>query len=130
MVFNGKFDLAWLRRYNIDFSSCRIWDCQLVHFILTGQKESYPSLNEVAEYYGLGTKLDQVKEEYWNNGIDTPRYSFIYSYRLSTTRLVFNRTDISFTEERSRTSLITDAKAYKLEQSRPVGTLGNGNQWY
>jgi len=70
--FNIKFDLHWINRYGINFSSKRIWDCQLVHFILTGQTESYPSLNGVAAYYGLGTKLDVVSSEYWKNDIDTP----------------------------------------------------------
>lgn len=70
--FNIKFDLHWIRRYGIIFNSKRIWDCQLVHFILTGQTQSYPSLNSVAAYYGLGTKLDVVSNEYWKNGIDTP----------------------------------------------------------
>jgi DNA polymerase I-like protein with 3'-5' exonuclease and polymerase domains len=38
---------------------------------LTGQKNAYPSLNEVAEYYGLPCKLDVVKTEYWEVGLDT-----------------------------------------------------------
>ena len=70
--FNIKFDLHWIRRYGITFSTKRIWDCQLVHFILSGQTASYPSLNGVAAHYGLGTKLDVVSTEYWKNGIDTP----------------------------------------------------------
>lgn len=70
--FNIKFDLHWLRKYGIKFKGKRIWDCQLVHFILTGQAKSYPSLNEVAAHYGIEQKLDTVKEEYWKNGIDTP----------------------------------------------------------
>lgn len=70
--FNIKFDLHWIRRYGISFSNKRIWDCQLVHFILTGQTASYPSLNGVAAYYDLGSKLDVVSTEYWKNGIDTP----------------------------------------------------------
>lgn len=70
--FNIKFDLHWLRKYGIEFNSKRIWDCQLVHFILTGQTHTYPSLNQVAEYYGLEAKLDEVAEQYWKNGIDTP----------------------------------------------------------
>lgn len=69
--FNIKFDLHWIRKYGIDFQDKRIWDCQLVHFILTGQSKPYPSLNQVCEHYGLETKLDVVKEEYWKNGIDT-----------------------------------------------------------
>lgn len=70
--FNIKFDLHWLRRYGINFSECRIWDCQLAHFIMTGQDKPYPSLNGVCEYHGLEQKIDVIKEEYWSNGIDTP----------------------------------------------------------
>ena len=72
ILFNAKFDLAWLRRYGLDYSHCRVYDCQLAHFILRSQQDSYPSLNGVAESLGLGQKLDEVKEQYWNNGIDTP----------------------------------------------------------
>lgn len=70
--FNIKFDLHWLRKYGINFVGKRVWDCQLVHFILRGQQHSYPSLNGVAEYYDLGSKLDVVATEYWGNKIDTP----------------------------------------------------------
>ena len=70
--FNIKFDLHWIRKYGISFMDKRVWDCQLVHFILTNQQNPYPSLNSVAEYYGLGNKLDVVATEYWSNGIDTP----------------------------------------------------------
>jgi DNA polymerase I-like protein with 3'-5' exonuclease and polymerase domains len=70
--FNIKFDLHWIRKYRLNFMDKRIWDCQLVHFILTGQQNPYPSLNSVAEYYGLGSKLDVVATEYWANKINTP----------------------------------------------------------
>ena len=69
--FNIKFDLHWLKRYGINFQSNKIWDCQLVHFILQGQQTPYPSLNQVCEHYGLETKLDVVSTEYWKNKIDT-----------------------------------------------------------
>lgn len=71
--FNIKFDLHWLRRYGINFHGKRIWDCQLVEYILSNQENSYPSLNATAEYYKLGSKLDEVKENYWKNGIDTDK---------------------------------------------------------
>ena len=70
--FNLKFDLHWIRKYRINFVGKRVWDCQLVHFILTGQQYPYPSLNSVAAYYDLGSKLDVVATEYWSNKIDTP----------------------------------------------------------
>ena len=69
--FNIKFDLHWLKRYGINFSNKRVWDCQLVHFILSGQKDTYPSLNKVAKYYNLDSKINTVAEEYWKNDIDT-----------------------------------------------------------
>lgn len=70
--FNIKFDLNWLQREGIydPSRSYRIWDCQLVHFIQTNQKHPYPSLNDVADYYGLPNKLDAVKK-LWEQGIDT-----------------------------------------------------------
>lgn len=71
--FNIKFDLHWLRRYGINFTGKRIWDCQLVEYVLSNQENSYPSLNATAEYYELGSKLDEVKENYWKNGIDTDK---------------------------------------------------------
>lgn len=70
--FNIKFDLHWLARYGIKFDTKRIWDCQVVHFIITGQTTSYPSLNFVSKFYGLESKLDIVSEQYWKCGIDTP----------------------------------------------------------
>tara|TARA_R110000772_G_scaffold83854_2_gene177356 strand:+ start:151 stop:1320 length:1170 start_codon:yes stop_codon:yes gene_type:complete len=71
--FNIKFDLHWLARYGITFANKRIWDCQLTEFILRNQSKAYPSLNGVSEYYDLGNKLDEVKENYWKNGIDTDK---------------------------------------------------------
>lgn len=69
--FNIKFDLHWLRRAGIDFSGKRIWDCQIGEFLLESQTNPYPSLNQACEKYGLSTKLDIVKTEYWDKGIDT-----------------------------------------------------------
>ena len=70
--FNIKFDLHWLQREGISFSGKKIWDCQLAEFILEDMKNPYPSLDQAAEKYGLPKKLDVVKTEYWDKGIDTP----------------------------------------------------------
>lgn len=72
ILFNGKYDLHWLRRYGIvPSASCRIFDCQLAFFILTAQKHRYPSLDQVAEWCGVEKKLDIVKTEYWDKKLDT-----------------------------------------------------------
>src|ERR1700722_14935156 len=69
--FNIKFDLHWLRKFGIELAGVTVWDCQLAHFILRHQRAVMPSLDEVAKYYGLGQKVDKIKE-YWEAGIDTP----------------------------------------------------------
>lgn len=69
--FNLKFDLTWARRYGILLSGIKIHDCQLAHFLLSGQSTPYPSLDGVCELLNLGRKEDKVKQ-YWVSGIDTP----------------------------------------------------------
>jgi len=69
--FNIKFDLHWLNRYGIRTNHKRIYDTQLAHFISTNQLDRFPSLQSVCDSYGLGGKLDIVRTEYWEKGIDT-----------------------------------------------------------
>ena len=69
--FNLKFDLHWLSRYGIRFEGKRVFDTQVAEFILSHQSKSYPSLDDTAISYGLDGKLDIVKIEYWDKGIDT-----------------------------------------------------------
>lgn len=73
-LFNGKFDLHWLRNigYRIN-PRMSIWDCQLAEFILSNQKNKYPSLEETSIKYNLGHKIDVIKLKYWDNGIDTDK---------------------------------------------------------
>jgi DNA polymerase I-like protein with 3'-5' exonuclease and polymerase domains len=70
--FNFKFDLAWFLKYKVDqLRNKHIWDVQIAEFILSHQTNRFPSLNETCERYGLETKLDVVKTEYWDKGINT-----------------------------------------------------------
>jgi DNA polymerase I-like protein with 3'-5' exonuclease and polymerase domains len=71
VLFNAKFDLHWLRKHGYVFGHKRIWDCQLGEFILNYQESQYPSLDEALAKYGAEPKLDVVKKEYWEKGIDT-----------------------------------------------------------
>ncbi len=68
---NCKFDLHWLRNSGVKLPiCCRVWDCQLAEFVLSGQTNSFASLNDLAELYGLPTKLDEVAG-FWEKGIST-----------------------------------------------------------
>lgn len=71
VFFNAKFDCHWWRKLGHDISNWKIWCCQLAEFILGGQKERYPSLEETAVKYDLGHKIDVIKEQYWSKGINT-----------------------------------------------------------
>lgn len=96
LVFvNAKFDLHWLRKYGIKFEHKRIWDCMLVDFMLGNQTHPYPSMNYMAEKYGLPQKPD-IKEKYWEIGIDThdiPRediVAYLQQHDLPTTLAIYN----------------------------------------
>jgi DNA polymerase I len=67
--FNLKFDLHWTRKFQQ--LPTKIWDCQVAEFVLSGQTTPYPSLEETAQKYQLGHKIDVVKLEYWDKGINT-----------------------------------------------------------
>ena len=71
VFFNAKFDLQWFVKEGLEYDPTKIWDCQLAHFIMTNQTHRFPSLNEVAEYWGLPMKPDVVRTEYWEKGINT-----------------------------------------------------------
>jgi DNA polymerase-1 len=69
--FNFKFDYHWLQKFGVDLSAARIWDCQITEFVLERQQNRYPSLEGSAVKYDLGHKIDIIKLEYWNKGINT-----------------------------------------------------------
>lgn len=70
--FNIKFDLHWLRNLGLRFNHRRVFDCQVAQYVISRQRTKYPSLAGCLELYGLEGKIDIVKEEYWDKGIDTP----------------------------------------------------------
>jgi len=71
ITHSGKFDLSWCLHHGIrPGRHCRIWDTQLAEFILSGQTNSFASLNDLTEKYNLGVKEDAVAE-YWAKGIST-----------------------------------------------------------
>lgn len=69
--FNFKHDVAYLRRHGVDFSKSKVWDCQLGEFVLGRQLNKFPSLNDTLVKYGYPEKLDVVKTQFWEQGIDT-----------------------------------------------------------
>ena len=72
VAFNAKFDMHWLRRETgkqLPLGS--VWCCQVAENVLTRQTNKMPSLNDALKRYNLKQKLDIVKTEYWDKGIDT-----------------------------------------------------------
>ena len=74
--FNFKFDLHGLRRYGINFRGKRIWDCQLVEYMLSGQTSTMPGLDESLAKYGLGSKDSNAVNAFWDAGADTSEIPF------------------------------------------------------
>jgi len=69
IAFNAKFDLLWNKKLGFEPPKA-VWCVQLAEYMLDRQKP-YPSLEETAKKYGLSSKLDVVKLEYWDKGVDT-----------------------------------------------------------
>lgn len=68
--FNIKYDLHWLRRYNIQVGQgIKIWDCQLAEFILSRQLNAYPSLEDSCRLRQVTLKKGTMTE-YIDRGID------------------------------------------------------------
>ena len=70
VLLNAKFDLHHLRNLGIQFQHKRIYDAQLVEFMLEGQTNPYPSMDKMSAKYGFDLKPD-IKSKYWEQGIDT-----------------------------------------------------------
>lgn len=73
VLFNGKFDLSWLRR-EFDFIpkfGTVIYDCQYAEFIFSNQTWKFPDLRTACLNRQLNPKQDYIHENYWSKGIDT-----------------------------------------------------------
>lgn len=83
IVFNGKFDLHWIRR-ELGITPKTVWDCQLAEFLFSNQQWKYPSLDEACRKRDLPRKLDIIKLEYWDKGIDTTEipYEILKEYTI------------------------------------------------
>lgn len=94
LFVNAKFDLHWIANLGIKFQHKKIWDCQLVFFMLSNQTHSYPSMNDMSEAYGLDVKPSRI-HEYWENEIDTkqiPKHeivSYLQEHDLPTTSKIY-----------------------------------------
>lgn len=72
---NIKFDLNWIWQYGLGPSVVdkKLWDTGVYEYIVSRQKMISPSLNECLENRGFPLKTDIVKNDYWNQGIDTDK---------------------------------------------------------
>jgi DNA polymerase-1 len=80
--FNLMYDLQWLWKSGLSTNGKRLWCCQVAEFILNNQRTPYPSLDETAFKYTGEKKLDVVKTEYWEKGINTDQIptKILYEY--------------------------------------------------
>lgn len=72
LVFhNAKYDLHWLDKNGLDYTNKKIRDTMVVEFRLNKQQTPFPSLDNIAEKYLGEKKLDIIKLEFWDKGIQT-----------------------------------------------------------
>jgi DNA polymerase I-like protein with 3'-5' exonuclease and polymerase domains len=72
LLFNAKFDLHHIRRNtSIDWFKYHVRDSQYSEFLITNQRSVMPALDDIALKYLNEQKIDVVRTEYWEKGIDT-----------------------------------------------------------
>jgi DNA polymerase I-like protein with 3'-5' exonuclease and polymerase domains len=74
--FNLAYDLQWLWKQGISTEGKKLWCCQVAEFIINDQTTPYPSLDDTGFKYTGQRKLDVVKTEYWDKGINTDQIPF------------------------------------------------------
>lgn len=68
---NLKYDVAWARRKGVRLpKGLRIFDLQLAEFVLSGQTNSFASMDDLCKLYGFTGKEGGL-EDFWNQGIET-----------------------------------------------------------
>lgn len=72
---NLKFDLHWLQR-ELGIKVDCVWDLQIAEFLFSCQQWKYPDLATMCDNYNVTRKLDIVKTEYWDKGIDTDQIPY------------------------------------------------------
>lgn len=93
VFFNAKFDIHWYRRLGLStVLEASIWCCQIAEFLLSGQQQRYPSLENTAIKYDLGHKIDVIKEQYWNEGINTDKIptEILHEYCIQDVNLTYS----------------------------------------
>jgi DNA polymerase I-like protein with 3'-5' exonuclease and polymerase domains len=71
IVLNGKFDIGWCKRLGCTTpSGMRVWDCQIAEYVLSGQQNSFASMEQLCELYSIVGKQGGL-EEWWGQGIET-----------------------------------------------------------
>lgn len=125
--FNIKFDLLWemaqgnsKHLYEFYKRGGRIWDCQYVEYLLSGQQEKYQmcSLDDIVEMYGGRKKIDLVKQM-WEQGINTDKIpeDLLIDYLVGTPEEKRSSGDIGNTE---LVFLGQAAKAKKLGMTKMI----------
>lgn len=72
LLFNSKFDLHHIRRATgLTWHRFFIRDSQYAEFLISNQTHVMPSLDNISLKYLNEQKIDIVKNEYWEKGIDT-----------------------------------------------------------
>jgi DNA polymerase-1 len=68
---NLQFDYNWLKSIGVSLEDKPLWDTMIVEYLLSAQRNTMPSLDSLAERELGEKKIDVVKKEYWEQGINT-----------------------------------------------------------
>lgn len=128
IAFNLKFDIAWLRNIGVKIEKKIFWDCQIAEYVISSQESILPSLENTAIKYDLGHKLDVVKTEYWDKGINTDKIprDVLEKYAVQDAELTYKlfQKQLEFCDSTKRTLIkLMSFDAIVLEDTQRNGVL-------
>jgi len=130
IVLNGKFDVGWCKRLGCTTpSGMRVWDCQIAEYVLSGQQNSFASMEQLCELYSIAGKQGGL-EEWWGQGIETAGIpgAIVENYNVGDihrTRAIYNAQlkDTRMTPALHKLILLQGADLLVLQQMEQNGIL-------
>jgi DNA polymerase I-like protein with 3'-5' exonuclease and polymerase domains len=120
---NIKFDLQWLIECGFTYEG-DLWDTMLYEYTKAGGVHTPLNLSECCTRYGIETKTDVVKTEYWDKGINTDMvpWDILEEYGRQDVKITKELFDIQYAENLyPEVNKLTNDFCYVLTQMERAG---------
>jgi len=120
---NIKFDLQWLLECGFTYDG-ELWDTMLYEYVKAGGVHTPMNLSDCCTRYGIETKTDVVKTEYWDKGKNTDEipWEILEEYGKQDVKITKELFEIQYAENLYQPTIkLTNDFCYVLTQMERTG---------